>query len=167
MFSLRFDKFFYYDRRQVIVEDLSICGKRSFLRFSKHRLWCPSCQSVVTEALDFVEPNRRYTTRFEKFIGFLCQEMTVKAVSELTGLHWDTVRDIDKRYIGSHLQEIDWQQVTAISVDEVSYKRRHKYFTIISDRKTKRILKIIDGRKSKAVSSFFKRLDREIRLRIV
>jgi len=33
--------------------------------------------------------------------------MTIKAVSELTGLHWETVREIDKRYIKANMKEIE------------------------------------------------------------
>ncbi len=158
--------FIYYDRRRVVVEDLTIWGKRSFLRFYKHRIRCEHCRKVVTEAVDFVAPNRRYTKRFESFIGYLCKEMTVKAVSELTGFHWDTVRDIDKRYIQAHIAAIDWKQITQLSIDEVSYRRRHKYFTILSDHRSGRTVKILEGRKSKVVSKFFKSLAPEVRLQI-
>lgn len=157
----------YYDKRQTLVEDLSIIGKRTFLRFDKHRVYCHACRRVITEHLDFIESNRRYTNRFEQFIGMLCREMTVKAVSKLTGLHWESVRAIDKKYIESKLGQTDWEKVTEISIDEVSYKKRHKYFTIISDRTTRRIISIIHGRKNKAISRFFKSLDKKIRNQIV
>ena len=157
----------YYDRRQAIIEDLSLSGKRAFLRFDKHRFFCNACCRVVTEHLDFIEPNRRYTSRFEQFIGTLCRDMTIKAVSKMTGLHWESVRDIDKKYIESRLGQTDWDKVIEISIDEVSYKKRHKYFTIISNRVTSRILSIIHGRKCKDISRFFKSLGRKICNQIV
>ena len=156
----------YYDKRRAVVEDMPICGKRSFLIFNKHRIFCTCCGKIVTEHLDFVEPKRRYTTRFEQSIGMLCKEMTVKAVSEFTGLHWEVVRNIDKKFIEASLEQINWNTITEISIDEVSYRRRHKYFTIISDRKTRRVIKILKGRKAKVISNFFKTLDKDARSRI-
>lgn len=156
----------YYDRRQAVIEDLNMSGKRVFIRFDKHRIHCHVCRRVVTERIDFLDPGRRYTKRLEQFIGMLCREMTVKAVSELTGLHWESVRDIDKKFIRLKLGQMNWETVTQISIDEVSYKKRHKYFTIISDRQTRRIMAIIKGRKSKEISKFFKSLNKKVRHQI-
>jgi len=158
--------FSYYDKRPVRIRDLPVRGKGTILSMKKHRLYCSPCQAIVTEALSFVGRNRRTTLRYEQFLGALCKEMTLSAVCELTGLHWDTVKAVDRHYIEQYSDTIDWGSITALSIDEVSYKKRHRYFTIITDRTTRRIVHIVESRKTKALAGFFKSLSPDVRHQI-
>lgn len=66
----------------------------------------------------------------------------------------------------------NWDNLETICIDEVSYKKRHHYFTIISDYFTGQIIEIIEGRFPKGppaykkVASVLKKIKRKLRLKI-
>lgn len=155
-----------YDSRYRLVEDLPISGKRLFLYLPIYRLWCSSCRKVTTEWIEFMSPYQRFTHRYISFIHRLCAISTVKDVSEMTGLHWNTVQRLDQSYLEEHLVKPSWEQIDTICIDEVSYKKRHHYFTIISDHATGQIIEIIEGRAYQNVARVLKKIKRRIRLKI-
>ncbi|MCE5339577.1 MAG: transposase family protein, partial [Planctomycetaceae bacterium] len=63
------------------------------------RLFCKNCGSIRQSNLKFADPKKHYTHSLENFVIDLCRVMTIQDVSELTGLNWDTVKDIDKGYL--------------------------------------------------------------------
>jgi len=91
---------------------------------------------------------------------------TVKEVSDLTGLHWDVVQRLDQRFLEEHLVRSNWENVETLCIDEVSYKKRHHYFTIISDYATGQIIEIIEGRAYQNVAKVLKKIKRRVRLKI-
>ena len=63
-----------------------------------HRLKCQHCGSYKTEELEFT-PLRKchYTKELANKVIELRREMTVSAISKYFGLHWNTVKDIEKK----------------------------------------------------------------------
>ena len=155
-----------YDSTRRLIEDLPMSGKRVFINLPIYRLYCSFCKSVVTEYLPFLEPYQRHTNRFKIFIHHLCCISTVKEVAELTGLHWNTVQRIDQSILEKYLSSPNWEDIRTLCIDEVSYKKRHNYFTIISDYENGKIVEIIEGRSYRNVASVLKRIKRHFRLKI-
>jgi len=155
-----------YDSIRRLIEDLPMSGKRVFLDLPIFRLYCPACKKVLTEYLPFLEPYQRYTNRFMTFIHHLCSISTVKEVSELTGLHWNVVQRLDQRFLEEHLVRPKWDNIETICIDEVSYKKRHHYFTIISDYETGMIIEIIEGRAYQNIAKVLKKVKRRVRLKV-
>jgi len=123
----------YYDKREVMVEDLPIRDKRTFIYLFRYRFYCRTCSKVVMSDSDIVAPYHRYTKRYEEYISHLCQKMTIKDVSDLTGLRWNTIKGIDKSHLKKALKKISLSDLKVMSIDEIAYKKHHKYFTVISD----------------------------------
>jgi len=84
----------------------------------------------------------------------------------MTDLHWNAVQRIDKAYLEEHLQTISWEGVKAICIDEVSYKKRHKYLTIISDLNSGEILEIVKTRRYKPVAEVIKKIPLKSRRKV-
>ena len=59
----------------------------------------------ASEEIDpkFAAPYRTYTTALEHYACELCRISTIKGVSRICGLSWDTVKRIDKRYLGKKI----------------------------------------------------------------
>jgi len=81
-------------------------------------------------------------------------------------LHWNTVQRIDQSILEKHLISPNWEGLRTFCIDEVSCKKRHHYFTIISDYDTGQIVEIIEGRSYRNVASVLKKIKRHFRLKI-
>jgi transposase len=85
--------------------------------------------------------------------------MTISDVILNSGLDWKTVKDIDKYYIKERLVRLEGLTPRRIGVDEVSYKKGHKYLTVVRD--LNQVIRIgVDG-KREALDSFFTILGKE------
>lgn len=104
--------------------------------------------------------------RFIQSIHHLCLLGTVKDVADLTGLPWTTVQRIDQAYLEAHLPEPAWETVTALCIDEVAYRKRHKYFTILSSSPDGQILAIIKGRAYRPIARVLKRVPKRYRRKV-
>jgi transposase len=67
------------------------------------RVACPTCGPKL-EALDWLEPHARVTNRLAESVARMCKVMPIKRVAEHYGLHWGTVKDIDKAYLERTLE---------------------------------------------------------------
>jgi transposase len=155
-----------YDSSRRLIEDLPMSGKRVFIDLPVYRLYCPICKQVLTEHLSFLQPYQRHTNRFIGFIHHLCAISSVKEVADLTGLHWSTVQRIDQSYLEAHLVKPEWEHIETLCIDEVSYKKHHHYFTIISDYPSGQIIEIIEGRAYQNVAKVLKKIRRRVRSKI-
>ena len=64
-----------------------------------HRIKCHECGSFCMEELEFIPKQKcHYTKKLAKNVIRLRQEMTISAVADYMGLHWNTVKDIDELF---------------------------------------------------------------------
>jgi len=143
------------DQRTQQVEDLSAFGRRCFLIFQKYRIEC-SCGYHGTEAIEWLEPYDRATTRYQKLLYAFCKRMTGKDVSILFGISKHLVYRLDKESIKKELAQQKPIEPRRISIDEISRKKGHRYATIVSAPDERKILEVVKGRKAEDLDPFFK-----------
>jgi transposase len=73
-------------------------------------------------------------------------------------LSWDTVREIQKKYLYRHYNNPDIKGVRYIGIDEFALAKGHIYKTIVVDLETGRIIYIGDGKGSDALDGFRKKV---------
>jgi len=123
----------WYDRRTRRVRDLACGDTRIFLELEVRRVRCRSCGAVKRERLDFLANNPLYTKRFAHYVGRRCRQATIKAIAEELRLDWDTVKTLDKQYMGAQLARAGRPGPKAIGIDEISIRRGHSYRIVVSD----------------------------------
>jgi transposase len=143
------------DSRNQKVEDLSVFGKRCFLRVEKFRIDC-SCGYSGTEHIKWLNRYERVTARFQKWTYAFCKRMTCKDVSIVFGISKHLVYRLDKEGIEKELKMQKPITPSRIGIDEISRKKGHRYATIISAPDERKILEVVKGRKSSDVAPFFK-----------
>jgi len=121
----------YYDSRIQEVKHLAIWKYQTILMFEKVRVNCSSC-GVRVEKLEFLDRYARVTKELAHQISELCKVMTIEDVATLQSLHWETVKEIDKRTIERAQAKRDLSKITVLGIDEISVGRGHKYWHIIS-----------------------------------
>jgi transposase len=86
--------------------------------------------------------------------------MSIRDVAELTGLGWDTVKEIHKRHLRRKYRSFNLEKVRYIAIDEVYLGKKRKYITIVVDLRTGRVIHIGKGKGKDALKGFWKRLKR-------
>lgn len=137
---------------------LAIWGTPTFLEGPIRRLRCPKCRKVRTEAVPWARHRSAFTRRFEDVVGLLAQKLDHTAVALLTGIYWPTVGAIARRLVGEHLHQDRFDNLRAIGIDEISYRRHHRYLTIIIDHDRERVIWAGEGKSAETIQGFFDEL---------
>lgn len=146
----------YYDSEERLVRDLSFGSyKKVWLSFNQCRIYCTNC-GVKTEKFDWIEPRVKYTKRLAASIALSCQETrSLKAIANQYDMHWETVKEIDKKVLEKELPAIGSQSARLIAVDEFSVRKRHSYGTTVVDLEKRSALYVGEGRNKESLSAFF------------
>ena len=84
------------------------------------------------------------------------------AVSDLLRVAWRTVGSIVERVVADAEANTDrLANLTRIGIDEISYKRGHKYLTVVVDHDSGVLLWAHPGRDKATLETFFERLGRQ------
>jgi transposase len=121
------------------------------------RLRCRDC-GVHLEAVPWARPGASHTRDFEDTVAWLAQQMAKKPIAGLLRIAWDTVGRIAERVVADHLDERRLQGLVAIGVDEISYRRHHRYLTSVVDHHAGGIVWCAPGRNSETLRAFFQEL---------
>jgi transposase len=84
--------------------------------------------------------------------------MAKKPIAGLLRIAWDSVGRIVARVVSDHLDERRLQGLVAIGVDEISYRRHHRYLTSVVDHQTGAIVWCASGRNAATLHAFFDEL---------
>ena len=66
-------------------------------RVSRPQFICPNCGKYPTEILEWIEPRRNYTQRYEEYVYERVKELTVEQVSITEQLSPEQVQNIFSR----------------------------------------------------------------------
>jgi len=154
-----FSTAFRYDRRPVasVWRHLDVGAWRLEVRAELRRLVCPT-HGVRREAVPFARAGSYHTRDFEDLVGWLATTMDKTAVCRLVRVDWDTVGRIITRVTDDGLDPDRLDNLFDIGVDEVSWKKRHNYITLVSDHQRRRIVWGHEGRDTATLDGFFDEL---------
>ena len=113
-----------------VVRDLPILDARSFLRVPRRRVACPRCGPKL-ERLSWLDRHARVTRRLAESVVRLCRALPIKQAAAFFGLHWSTVKDIDRRALERALEPVDLGEVELLAMDEFAIQRGHRYATVV------------------------------------
>jgi transposase len=146
-----------HDRRIKRWRHLDLGASRCIIECELRRLRCPDC-GVRLEAVPWARPGAAHTRDFEDLIAWLAQQMAFAPIARLLRVGWHTIGPIIARVVADHLDERRLEGLVAIGVDEISYRRHHRYLTSVADHQTGAIVWCSPGRNSATLAEFFDRL---------
>jgi len=88
---------------------------------------------------------------------------TVKSTAEQFELSWETVKEIDKKYLEKKLLPVKYGNLQKISIDEIANHKGHDYLTVVMDLETGRVIWVGQGRKEEDIDKFFATLTKKQR----
>ncbi len=112
---------------------LDLAASKLFLEAEIRRFHCRRCDRVRTEAVDWARPRARHTRDFEDVVAWLCQHTDKTTVTRLLRTSWETVAGIVGRVVAEHLDSRRLENLHRIGVDEVSWRKGHRYLTVVAD----------------------------------
>ena len=156
-----------HDRDVRRWRHLDLAGHRCFLEYELRRVDCRDC-GVRVEAVPWARRGARHTREVEDLVAFCAQRMAKNQVQALLRVAWDTVGRIIERVVADRLDECRLDGLVQIGVDEISYRRGHRYLTNVADHQTGGIIWNAPGRTGRTLEEFFALLgDRKDSIRAV
>ena len=151
----------------TVLQDMPIwIGVDQSAYVEYHRYCCRKCHRSFSEEIGLKYPGARITTRAARWIeGLLRIQMSIKAVHELTGIHWGTIRRIHEGLMEAKLEERKQElkrqgyKPKYLAVDEFAIHKGHSYATCVIDLIEGDIIWVGHGRAMKDFKSFFEETD--------
>ncbi len=118
---------------------------------------CPT-HGVTTEQVPFARPGARVTHDFENLVVWCVTSMDRTAATVLCRVAWRTVNAIIERVVPSTPDLTRIEGLVHIGVDEISWKRGHKYLTLVVDHDTGDVIWGAKDRTAATLEEFFEQL---------
>lgn len=81
-----------HQNRPVLVRDLPIFGRPTYLYVPRRQFYCSECQKYRTEKLDFVDWKRRHSRRYEENVYQRVQSSSMEQIGREEGLKYDEIK---------------------------------------------------------------------------
>ena len=145
---------------RIVVEDMSISGKRVFLHIPRRKVRCREDDTIRVEELPWIR--KRFSLRFARQVSRLTAITTNQEAGWYLGLDDETVYRIDKSMLEESAQEklSPLMPPVYMSVDEVSWQKRHKYVTNVIDIRKRKVIWNHQGRGKQVLDTFYRALGR-------
>jgi transposase len=130
------------------------------IRCRLRRLACPE-HGVVAEGVPFARPGAHLTRDFDDLLAWLATRMDKTAVARLCRVSWRTVGRACERVVADKLDPGRLDGLFRIGVDEISWRKHHKYLTLVVDHDRANIVWGAAGKDSATLDKFFDELGPE------
>ncbi len=148
-----------YDRSTRSWRGLDLGASKLVLRAEIRRLACRGCGRVRTEDVPWARPGSRFTGDFEDVVAWLAQRMDKTAITRLLRCSWAAVANIVARVVADQLDDARLDEVYRIGVDEVSYRKGHRYLTVVADHdRDGAVIWAGEGKKAATLQQFYDQL---------
>ena len=134
---------------------------RVLLEADAPRVNCPTHGPTVIQ-VPWARHGAGHTLAFDDTVAWLAVQCSKTAVVELMRIAWRTVGSIITR-VGADIDaRVDrFAGLRRIGIDEISYKRGHRYLTVVVDHDTGRLVWAAPGRNDRTLEQFFDLLGEE------
>ncbi len=128
---------------------------RVFIEAAAPRVACRD-HGVVVAAVPWARHGAGHTRAFDDQVAWLVTHTSKTAVVELMRVAWRTVGAIASRVVADAREVSDpFDGLTRIGIDEISYRRGHKYLMVVVDHDTGRLVWAKAGHDRATLQAFF------------
>ena len=127
--------------------------------YPTHRICCPE-HGVLVADVPWAFPNSHFTKDFDMTVAWLAKYLPRSAVASYMRIDWKTVGNCISR--AREFLEPDMTRrldgLVHIGIDETSYKKGHKYITVIINHDTNEVVWASQGHGKEVLKRFFLQL---------
>jgi transposase len=128
---------------------------RSFLEAEAPRVDCAEHGPTVIQ-FPWARHAAGHTRAFDDTVAWLAVHTSKTAVVEVVRIAWATVGTIVSRVVDDARAAVDpFDGLRRIGIDEISYKRGHRYLTVVVDHDSGRLVWAAKGHDKKTLEGFF------------
>jgi transposase len=124
------------------------------IRVRRRRLRCPE-HGVIAEGVPFARPGSGFTRDFEQLVAWLVTKADKRTICRFARIVWRTVGAIAQRVVKDVLDPQRLSGLVDIGVDEISWKKNHRYVTLVSDHASGKIVWGKAGKDTETLNAFF------------
>jgi transposase len=124
------------------------------VRCTLRRLRCPT-HGVLVEQVPFARPGAHLTRDFDDLLAWLATRMDKTAIARLCRVSWRTVGRACERVVAAELDPNRLDDLFRIGVDEISWRKHHKYLTLVVDHDRGCVVWGAQGKDTKTLDGFF------------
>ncbi len=153
-----------YDHRVRKILHASISCRPVVLVLTLRRINCAQC-GVKTEQQDIAEGLNRHSKDFgNKVLQFTLRSDNA-SVARIFGVDRSTIYRIDKIELSKLEKGYRGRvpNVDQIAIDEIGYKRRHKYATVITNHEDGCVIDLTMGKSKESAKELFRKYERRLR----
>ena len=128
---------------------------RVYLPAAAPRVRCPA-HGVVVAAVPWARHGSRFNNAFEDTVAWLACHAALSVLAVLLRVTWRSVAAIITRVVAQRSATTDrLTGLRRIGVDEISYRKGHRYLLVVVDHDTGRLVWADKGRDSATLQRFF------------
>ena len=102
---------------------------------------------VVVARVPWARARAGFTRAFEDLVAWLAVKTDRSALAELLRVAWRSVGKVLTRVLADERKRVDaFANLERIGIDEISYKKRHRYLTVVVNHETGRLVWAGEGR---------------------
>jgi transposase len=129
------------------------------IRATLRQLRCPE-HGVHVEGVPFARHRAGFTRDFDDLVAWLVTKADKTTITRLVRIDWQTIGRIIKRVGEEHLAQADrLRELFEISIDEVAWRKGHRYLTLVADHARGCVVWGTEGKGQAAADAFFDELD--------
>lgn len=140
---------------------LDVGTTKAYLQAAVPRVECPD-DGVVVAHVPWARPGAKCTWLFEDTCAWLAAHTALSVLTALLRIAWRTVAAIVTRVVADGRDTNDLLAgLTRIGIDEIAYRKGHRYLTCVVDHTTGRLVWAGEGRNQHTLGRFFDELGTE------
>lgn len=143
-----------HDCRIRRVRERDLFDRKVWLDVPVRRLRCRHCGPTL-ERIDWLSGRLHLTNAMRCWVETLSKILPIRHVSQLLGLHWHTVKNIDKQRLNRDVVPPNRSKLRRLIMDEFALHKGHRYATVAICADTQQVLWVGEGRSREAIRPFF------------
>jgi len=128
-----------------------------YVHCRRPRVVCPHCGVKQINA-PYERKNSRFTLLFEGYAMLIVADMNVAKTAALLRCDEKALTSILRYWVNKAVADMDLKDVAMLAIDETSFKRGHKYVTVVIDAAKRRVIDVEKDRDREAVRRFVETL---------
>ncbi len=153
-----------FGRREQMVKDLPMHGKRVGLYVDTKRFKCRSCTKTFYEKLPAVDEKRLMTSRLVEWVGKQAIKRTFASIAEEVGVTEGTVRSVFSDYVNELENTVRFETPRWMGIDEIHLIKPRG---VISNIDNNTIVELLPNRNKETVIRYLSQLEGRDRIHYV